>query len=440
MVHQVNRSWTRIFSIITITLVAVFSVAQTAHAEGIITDGKIPAGKVIDNDAIIFGEHVVVDGSVNGDLIALGTTVTINGDVNGSLITAGQDITIDGEIQGSVYSIGSTLNLGPSSKVERNVYFTGLRLVTEPGSVVGRDLVAASLRAQLAGQVGRDFKATIGLLEFIDIIREGVEEEVLPELQSTPADEPDNDETDEAKLDSKQVVFTPASKRLVSYSNHPTGEFRYEQISTGTRNFEQINTSGIQTDVVTEWALDRAGSFVTYLIVGLLVVWLLPNKLTDWSEKIRSAPLQSSGYGLLGLVIAFNGFVIATVLAAIILTIGLGLGYITLWNLAFYFWGIGYSSLVLAFSLFTLFVFYVSKVIVSYLVGLMILERIAPNAANHKIIALILGLLIYVLLIAIPYFGWAVSVIAMIFGLGAVWLVFRGERKTSSQPAVVSEE
>jgi len=43
-------------------------------------------------------------------------------------------------------------------------------------------------------------------------------------------------------------------------------------------------------------------------------------------------------------------------------------------------------------------------------------------------------------LIAIPYFGWAVSVIAMIFGLGAVWLVFRGERKTSSQPAVVSEE
>ncbi|GAG90957.1 unnamed protein product, partial [marine sediment metagenome] len=108
--------------------------------------------------------------------------------------------------------------------------------------------------------------------------------------------------------------------------------------------------------------------------------------------------------------------------------------------LAFYFWGIGYSSLVLAFSLFALFVFYVSKVIVSFLVGLMILERIAPNAANHKIIALILGLLIYVLLIATPYFGWAVSVIAMIFGLGAVWLVFRGERKTSAQPAVVSEE
>ena len=31
--------------------------------KGIITDGTIPAGKVIDNDAIIFGEHVVVDGS-----------------------------------------------------------------------------------------------------------------------------------------------------------------------------------------------------------------------------------------------------------------------------------------------------------------------------------------------------------------------------------------
>ena len=57
--HQVNRSWKRILSIIIITLVAVFSVAQTAHAEGIITDGTIPAGKVIDNDAIIFGEHVV---------------------------------------------------------------------------------------------------------------------------------------------------------------------------------------------------------------------------------------------------------------------------------------------------------------------------------------------------------------------------------------------
>jgi len=70
----------------------------------------------------------------------------------------------------------------------------------------------------------------------------------------------------------------------------------------------------------------------------------------------------------------------------------------------------------------------------------MILERIDSNAANHKIIALILGLLIYILLIAIPYFGWAVSVIAMIFGLGAVWLVFRGKRKTPAQPAVISEE
>lgn len=408
-----------------ITVVLLFTTVPPAKANGIITDGELKAGEEIENDVIAFGETVRIDGAVDGDLIAIGGEIIINGDISGSLITVGRDITIDGKVGGSTYAAGVNLNLGSSSEIDRTVYFAGIRLLTEEGMNIGRDLVVAALTGQLSGQVGRDFKATIGLLQFIDIIREGVEEDI----QNAPSSQPDPEDVEEGE--GTTGIFNDGSRKLASLV-YETRVLQSISISDDQphetlkpASIQQLDPTNIQNEALLEWIVNRLEAFITYFLVGLFVIWILPGRFHAWVETIRTKPLSVTGYGLIGLIIALNGFIVFLIIAAILLAVGLGLGYITLWQLAFYFWGLTFSSLVFITFLFSLFVFYVSKIIAAYLLGSLIFSRFSSNPDNYKVLVLTLGLLIFVLLASIPYFGWAVGIIGMLLGLGAVLLHLR---------------
>lgn len=90
-----------------------------------------------------------------GDVLAIGQTVTVNGNIAGSLVTLAETVTVNGEVDGSVYSGAITLETGDQAAIGRNTYFAGARLVTQPKSQIGRDLVAGTLGAQFNGTVGR---------------------------------------------------------------------------------------------------------------------------------------------------------------------------------------------------------------------------------------------------------------------------------------------
>ena len=238
------------------TISLLISFVNPASANGIITDGEIKSNEKIENDVIVFSDQVLIEGTVDGDLFALGGEVIVNGDVTGSLITIGRDITIDGQVGGSTYAAGVNLNLGPSSKIDRNVYFAGIRLSTVDGMKIGRDLVVAALTGQLAGQVGRDFKATIGLLQFIDIIREGVEEEITPESAPTPGAEPDTE-----GLESGNAFFysfNSGNYKLISLNaknNNHLINFETNSPSNDlkVKLFQQLDPSNIENEVLFEW-------------------------------------------------------------------------------------------------------------------------------------------------------------------------------------------
>ncbi len=57
--------------------------------------------------------------------------------------------------------------------------------------------------------------------------------------------------------------------------------------------------------------------------------------------------------------------------------------------------------------------------------GKLILSRIKPEWAEHKIWPLILGVVIFAILVAIPIFGGLVNAIVILLGLGALWLYGR---------------
>ncbi len=411
------KPWACLTLVLALVFAGVFGMPQSARAYGIIAGDTIPAGEVIDNDAVVTGADVVVDGTVNGDVLAVGDTVTINGAVKGSLVAIGLTVVINGEVDGTVYTAAQTLELGPSASLSRNIYFAGFRLITRPGSLVERDLVAGSIGAELFGEVGRDLKAVVGLVELVRKLGESMDWQWgMFRLRSSSVNEPVSPASQEPVVTTSGgmlMVIRPVEQRDVSRAASTSGSLYQSQVQAETDEPDS------QRDVVREQIQARLEEFVTLLIIGVLAVWLIPSLLDRWVGQVRATPLPSAGYGLVAYVTGFTG---TSLVAALILVTGLWLGFVTLWKLAFLFWGLGYSSLVLAFSAFALFVFYGSKVIVAHLAGTLILERLAPRAAKYRLLPLVLGLVLYVLLRSIPALGWVIGVIVTLLGLGAVWL------------------
>ncbi len=429
---QVRTIIIRTILITILVLMALFSATQSARADGIIQGDTVSAGQVVDNDAVMAGEDIVVDGTIKGDLFAFGRTVTINGDVDGSLFTGGGEIYINGEISGTVYSVGRVLEMGPQSSADRNVYFVGLQLITQEGSTIGRDLLGASLSAKLSGTVVRDLKAVIGLLSFLGEINQSVEEgqsEPEPETETSPSGSLDSQENAAAELGGViSLVRTSGKGEPIQM---PVKELLSRSLAHGFQT--TIREQEISSYELQEWLLELFRDFVTLLIIGLVAIWLLPSRLELWGEKLRAKPLPAAGYGLLGLIVAANAVVVVILLAAIILAIGLGLGFTTIWDLAFIFWALAYSSLAFTTTLFFLFVVYISKIIVAYLAGSLIVKALIPKTASYRIVPLLIGLVIYVLLASVPYIGWAIALIATILGLGAVGVAFRDKQVSAIQ-------
>lgn len=183
--------------------------------------------------------------------------------------------------------------------------------------------------------------------------------------------------------------------------------------------------SRIDTERVVDWLLARLRALVTYLVFGVLAMLVFPRWFEPWVRKVRSEPLASSAWGLVVLVFGFSA---AFLLGLLILPIVIFLFTLTLTDLGLSLLALGYFSLGLAFTIFLVFVVYISKVIIAYLVGRLILDRWAPQAWRSRFLALLLGVFIYILVVSIPILGWVIGLISSLLGLGAVWMVTKEQR------------
>jgi cytoskeletal protein CcmA (bactofilin family) len=426
----------RALVVIVILMGGVFSVVSPAHAQGIKInlDDSIPSGEVVNNDAFLAGTTVKVDGDVNGDVFAGGGVVEVNGKVEGSLFAVGQNVVINGTVGGTVYIAAVTLDIGPEAELDNNLYFIGASLNTEQGSVIKRDLVVVSMGANLSGEIDRNTVGMIGPWElfkwFMNLIGRPVFEPGTSSSSVAPS----------FRTESQPVLisgFLPWQSPLLADQSANSAPAISAKISQGDQLAQ--TDSGVDSEQVTKWLTSIGVEFVTLLIFGLIAIWLFAPFLKRSGEKLESKPLQSTGIGLLGLVISVALIGVVILVAVLILMLGVGLGALGLWDLAWAVWGVGFSSLGLAFWLSLLFVSYGTKVIVAFLVGTLILRRLAPKSLQYKILPLLLGLVIYVLLAWLPYFGWVVAVMVNAVGLGAAWLAYRDMSAEKSREVAVDE-
>jgi len=179
--------------------------------------------------------------------------------------------------------------------------------------------------------------------------------------------------------------------------------------------------------------LDNLRSFVALLLVGLLLVWIAPNWIRRRAGTVLERPLASLGWGVLGLIV-FLVLGAAILLATIVLAVIFGL--LTLGGLVILIVGLGLLAEMVLLLAFWISMNYLAQIIVSFLAGVLLVEAVRPGRGSGRVLSLVVGLILYVILRAIPVLGLIVGLVVVLLGLGALfhWVWTKLRRSPAAPP------
>ncbi len=430
------RSRRLLLLVLLAALVTLF--AATPARAGEIRGGDdivISRGEVVEGDLYLAGNTVTIDGMIKGDLVAVASQITINGAVEGDLLAAGQGVVINGTVGDDVRAAGQAILLGPGTRVRGDLAIGGLSLENQAGSLVQGDLLIGAYQALLSGEIGRNITGGLNRLELRGPIGGDVNISVSGDsdpsaVQFSPAGQipiprvrPNLTVADSARIGGKLIYRSRAAAEV-----NPVAQ-------VGGITFEPQPTEPVTQPAVP--GLSYLQRFASLLLVGLLLLWLTPAWTRRLADTVEARPLPSLGWGLL----AFFAF-FAALLAVLVLTIAIAvlLGWLTLGGLVAMTITLGVLLTAALFVGYITFVAYVAEIVVGYVAARWLLRRTQPAWAERPIVPLILGVLLYVILRAIPGLGALVALAAVLLGLGALWewgrVTFQRSRPTPTQTPV----
>jgi len=317
-------------------------------------------------DLFAAGQEVTIRGTVLDNAFAAGQTVTLDGGrVEGDLFVAAGMVLIDGEVLGDLYGFSGDLRITPRAVIHGDVR-VGVGDLTHEGTIEGMLEVGAGM-ASLDGRIGGDAKLEVG------------------ELTLGP----------NAILGGDLIYEAPLSTEILD----PT------QIS-GIVDFTQVEASDETCSDdgpnVLGWLLKRAWLYFGALIVGCVLLRLSGRRFGRFADALIDQPGRSVGIGFVSLV-----SIPAFAVLAMVLVLPLQLGVLT--------------------TLLYLVALYVAGIIASLAIGRWLLNRMGRTEASAYA-ALALGLLALHLLLPVPFLGFVVRLVAVVAGLGAMWVAARNGR------------
>lgn len=429
---MLRKSITRILIAVTLVAILTLRIASPAMA----FDGRggknitIPASETVNDDVYIVAENaVVIDGIIKGDLIVAAKTITINGTIEGDLIAAGQDIIINGTVKDDVRMAGAVLLVGEKASIGSDLIAAGASLETRKGSTIGEDTVFAGGQALLVGDIARNLNSATGSLELRGKIGGNVSADVgsgethitIPDSTITTPNTKAGFTIDPAAKIGGTLVYTTASTISIPEGT-VAGKVTHLAPKVREHTSAPIHVPTL-TEILLNGALDIVRTIASLILFGLLLIWLFPSFIKTTTERVKTAPLPSVGWGIVHIAAFFFSLLL---IGTVMVVGGIAFGILTLGGLTS---TIIFLSLLLMFAIilgFCLSVGFVAQIIVSILSGQLILSRINPELAEHKYWPLIIGVVIYAILAAIPVFGQLIGICVVLLGLGALWYFGQG--------------
>lgn len=354
--------------LLAVALVVLPAAATVQQSElgGKVRSGRevtVPATETVQGDLIASGGTVRVDGRVDGDLVASGGQVFVAGTVTGDVLVAAGSTTISGEVGGDLRA--GTGQVRIEGRVGEDVLLGAGQATITSRAHIGGDLIFGAGRMQMDGTVAGNVLGSTG-----------------------------------------------------NYSNGGS--------VGGTEHVNIQQPEEAREPTLADRAVDALRRYVSILVIGVLLLWLLPGVLRGAADAARGRLLVSFGVGILGfiaVIVLLIGVILFIVLLAIVLGL-LGLGSLAGVTV---FGGLLVAAIIV--FLFVLAVVFAAPATVGLALG-RLLVRTDGRSFGSWLGALALGVLVVVLVASIPVAGGFLEALLVLLGLGALLLTARPGRRT----------
>ena len=336
--------------------------------------------EIIEGNFIKAGNFIDINGAVNGDVIVVGNSITVAGPVAGDVIAAGNIVRITGSVSGSVRVVGGSVEI--SSEVERNVWAVGNSVALGQDSKVGWDIYSAGASVEVKGPVGGNIWAAGANVVIANEVGKDVNVSVDTE---------------------GQIILYPEAK-VGGNLTYKAGSEEQLVLKDGAEVIGKISKKAIVVPSQAEWKKFFGGAYLFFkvvslfglLVIGLVLVSLIPKIILEVKEVMVKKSWVSLGWGLVYLILTP-----VIVILLMITIIGLPLAFIII---PLYVIGL-----------------YLSKILVGFVIGLLIFDNLAKDKKykGSLIWPLVLGLLVFVVVTSIPFVGWIIKLLLILWALGA---------------------
>jgi hypothetical protein len=413
-----------------ILLVALFAVPTVRAFEGRGGDVVIiGADEVIEDDLYVAAGEFTLNGTVEGDLVVVGSTVTVNGTVAGDLIAAGQNIVVNGSVQDDARVAGFALTV--QGDVSDDVIAAGFSLEGGEESSIGGDVLYAGYQAVLSGDVGGDLDASGGAVRIAGTIQGDANVDVggtdageqippfytfVPNLPAVPTVPGGLTVEGGAKIGG-DLNYTANAEADVP-GDAVGGDVDFNQYIPAETEAERRPAPSLAVRTG-RWFLRQFRRLFTLLLIGALMMWVAPDWTRKLAKNVETQPLPSLGWGVVAIAV-FGVLMAMLLIATVVLTIVFGV--VTLGGLAGRFavlGGIVTSATGFSFSLLWR---YVTSIVIALLIGQLIFRALNSSAEQNRWWPMVLGVVVLVMVTAVPVLGWLAKLGIILLGLGAIWI------------------
>ena len=362
-----------------------------------------------------------------------------------TLFLGAQIAEVSGKVSGSLFGGAAAVELRNGAEIIGNVYAGTYSFESLPETSIGRDLLVGAYQVKLAGDLTRnlnaggaafDLNGFIGGDVTIEMGNAAESNETMPmwwnnygEDLPEPA-QPGLRVGPDAKIQGK-LDYTSSVKQPIGVQ--PQGGVVYSTPTPEQHTYEYQRPEKATHPVLT-WTWKLLRNLITGLILGALALWLVPGLLKRSAGIAGSKTLPALGIGFLAVVLSVPVVLMAS---GVVVVLALLFGLATLGGLSGLIVWVGFTLITVVVIAFTFVAVYGSKLIVAYLVGKLLFEKVFKAENVSVWVQFFVGIFLLTLLIAIPFIGWLFGLVVMLIGLGVVWYLLR--RQPVAETAVVEQ-
>ncbi len=338
----------------------------------------------LEDDLYIAGGTVDVTGTVDGDVVAAGGTVTLSGPASGGILAAGGTVRITSAIGRSLRAAAGDLTVG--GRIDADAVLAGGSVTIDQAAQVGRDLVAAGGNVRVLGSIARNAFLSGGNVVIGGTVQGDVE------------------------VQADRVTLLPSARiqGRLRYSADRPAEIQSGALVSG--GIERTPRSTASRRYYRPFAFRFAGRVMEafwLLAIGFVALAVAPRGVPRVSERVS----RHFGLSLL------TGFILLVVVPVAALLV------------AFTVVGIPLSIVAVLLYLATL---YPGQIFPAMWLGQWIMRSLGRGSAPSPYLAMTVGVILFVVVVTVPFVGWLLRLVALLAGFGALWAAVWATRAARS--------